>query len=374
MMTNKNYESAVDVLCLKGLPRDVSKFVLLKTYKGDGVGALSVGEDWLFMLDEFYPLFNVDATWHWCARNNKLNIMQHLYYRGIVPSNMSAIIEACAICDYLHILYWLENVGLLKKQNNVAMDYAVKCGHLEIVKFLYSMGYVITNQTLFHCVFNRHFSILQWQYNNSDLRCSEAEMLFAVGSGQLQIVKFIYANDNNGSFRYARDWIDHCLLASIESQQHIVSHWLFSKLNKKKLKRTLKYACNQGSLVMLQWLHLNCVNGWSSCLMDIACEQGNIAMVQWFHVNRKEGCTEKAMYYAIFCKNLELIKYLYENGYCYPCFSSRSSKYYAPKCIKKCDHENTDYCGCWSSYSTTVYDWLIDTLKIDRDEFYDMLY
>ena len=135
MMTNKNYESAVDVLCLKGLPRDVSKFVLLKTYKGDGVGALSVGEDWLFMLDEFYPLFNVDATWHWCARNNKLNIMQHLYYRGIVPSNMSAIIEACAICDYLHILYWLESVGLLKKQNNVAMDYAVKCGHLEIVKF-----------------------------------------------------------------------------------------------------------------------------------------------------------------------------------------------------------------------------------------------
>ena len=372
-MTNKNYESAVDILCLKGLPRDVSKFVLLKTYMGDGVSALSVGEDWLFLLDEFYPLFNVDETWQWCARNDKLNILQHLYSRGIVHSNMSAVIESCAICGYLHILSWFESVGLIENKVNFAMEYAVKSGHLEVTKFLHSVGYAITNKTLFYSVFNKHFDILQWQYSNSTLRCSISEMLFAVGSGELNIVKYIYDNDNTVLFRFGGQWIDHCLLTAVESKRHVVAHWLFGKLNKKNIKRTLEFACYQQSMGLLKWLHKKSVNGWTPRLMDIACEQGYFNMVHWFHMNRKEGCTEKGMYYAIRNKNLDLVKYLHARGYCYPCFSSKSSEYYAPKCIKKCDHENTDYCGCWSSYSTNVYDWLIDTLKIDRDEFYDML-
>ncbi len=132
--------------------------------------------------------------------------------------------------------------------------------------------------------------------------------------GELNIVKYIYDNDNTVLFRFGGQWIDHCLLTAIESKRHVVAHWLFGKLNKKNIKRTLEFACYQQSMGLLKWLHKNSVNGWTPRLMDIACEQGYFNMVVWFHMNRKEGCTEKGMYYAIRNKNLDLVKYLHAKG------------------------------------------------------------
>ena len=68
----------------------------------------------------------------------------------------------------------------------------------------------------------------------------------------------------------------------------------------------MDYAAEKGNLEVIKWLHYNRNEGCTKKAMNWAANNGNLEIVKWLHENRKEGCTTDAMDWASGNGNIEI--------------------------------------------------------------------
>ncbi|EFA75539.1 hypothetical protein PPL_11044 [Heterostelium album PN500] len=76
--------------------------------------------------------------------------------------------------------------------------------------------------------------------------------------------------------------------------------------------RTVANAVRLDNLQLVEWLHYNHSELFTSSTMDLSAKIG-LSLVKWFHSNRTEGCTIGSMINASFNHDFETVKWLREN-------------------------------------------------------------
>jgi len=155
----------------------------------------------------------------------------------------------------------------------------IKHGHLELVKWLYDIGFVVEEATgIDTAAYYGRLNIIKWLHKNTNESCTEEAMDGAANNGHLDVVIWLHKNRDEGCTYNA-----------------------------------MNYASSYGYLDIVKWLYKNRTEGCTTYAMDRAAENGHLNTVIWLHKNRDEGCTYNAMNYAASHGHLDIVKWLYEN-------------------------------------------------------------
>jgi hypothetical protein len=245
--------NAVEILNLKGLHLDISRYVVLQTYKHCGVDALKSGDHWLFSMEEFYPLKDCYETLKVAIEKGYLDVIKLCYQYNSIDW------KSC---------YWTQ------------MECAVWHGHLEIVK---------------------------WLHENTDVKCTRWAMDWAAQRGHLDILIWLHENRSEGCTVKAMD------CASEEGHLDVVK-WLHEHRSEGCTSYAMDSAAHRGHLEVVKWLHEHTKKGCSHWAMVYATWKGHIDVVKWLHENKPgESCNYGTKYMCDAKADLEVLKWHCDN-------------------------------------------------------------
>ena len=250
--------NAVEILNLKGLPYDVSQYVVLQTYKGCGVDALKAGQSWLFSLDAFYPLKDPYQTWNYAASNGHLDVVKwlHEYTK-----------EGCT---------------------HLAMDRASENGHLEVVKWLHehrSEG--CTGAAMDRAASNGHLEVVKWLHEHRSEGCTHLAMDYAASNGHLEIVILLHHNGVKFS--------DRMFVTTVRNGHLHVVKWLYQNISKHwhDANSAIDIAISNGHFKMVKWLMEHMHRCPSIDVMNAAALSGYHDIIQWLNNTYGYNCNVK---------------------------------------------------------------------------------
>ena len=128
---------------------------------------------------------------------------------------------------------------------------------------------------------------------------------WACKNGHLDVVKFLHKNRTKGCTTYAMN------LASKYGHLEVVKFLHENRTEGCTTDAMIWASCN-GHLEVVKWLHENRTEGCTFHAMDDASQYGHLDVVKFLHENRTEGCTVYAMYFACQNGHLEVVKFLNE--------------------------------------------------------------
>ena len=148
--------------------------------------------------------------------------------------------------------------------------------------------------------------------SDKTVRLKDKDVLrMACDYGKLEIVKFI----DWPSIDPISDISEHDILVRIivaKGHAHILK-WLHLK-GKKLEEGLINFACKEGQLEIVEWLHNNWPDGCNIEAMNLAANRGHLQIVKFLNENRTEGCNQFAMDDASEHGHLEVVKYLHYIG------------------------------------------------------------
>jgi hypothetical protein len=164
---------------------------------------------------------------NWAIKGGFLNYLKYLNnkHQCIGEYDLKSIRYCATVGDLKVLQYCHENINPIT-ENSDLLDRAAWFGHVDLVKYLHSIG----------------------------SKCTTDAMDGAAEEGHLEIVKFLHENRKEGCTNYAMD-----------------------------------RAALWGLLKVVEWLHLNRTEGCSAKAMEYAHRHNHTAIVNWFRVNRKEA-------------------------------------------------------------------------------------
>jgi ankyrin repeat protein len=223
------------------------------------------------------------------------------------------------ICNYLQVndfkllhneynLSWkiyLKNTELRKmdsyiKYNNGLINWACKYNYIEIIKFLYEMGYRGTKESMDIAILNDNLEIVKFLYDKG-LMPNEFILDLVCKYGYLDMLKYLCSIGLKCTY--------YCInSASCNGHLEIIKFLHSIKCNYSE--DALYYASSNGYLNILKYLYntYGCMNN-SFWEVDNACKNNHFEVVKYLHSIGKKG-SNKAMLYACRNNNLEMIKYL----------------------------------------------------------------
>jgi ankyrin repeat protein len=217
------------------------------------------------------------------SKNRKYTIRKSYLYKqleGRKINTKNAVIEGrLEIIKYLYIIS-LKNVLQNIKHANVIINEASGNGHLETIKYFYSLGKTEASQNGINwAASGGHLKIIKYLYNKTykyDIERTEDGIDLAAEEGHLEVVKYLYSQGVKGS-NYGID------LAAINDDLRVVKY-LYSQ-GVKGTKYGVDYSSRYGHLEVVKYLY------------SIGLE-GNVIAVNW----------------AAGYGHLEVVKYLYSKG------------------------------------------------------------
>ncbi|KAJ3402177.1 hypothetical protein HDV05_008694, partial [Chytridiales sp. JEL 0842] len=165
----------------------------------------------------------IDEAMYQAAANGHLNVVKFLYeyhQKGSFPG----MVTACKN-GHLSVVKYYANVVLYEPEGSM-INYAAEAGHLRTVKFIHrqlSTAASRTSKALFHVIRVRP---------PSAENCTTDAVDFAVKNGHIDVVKFLLCNREEGYSKKALDFAmalsktNACLSAALLSLLHQHSHLL----------------------------------------------------------------------------------------------------------------------------------------------------
>ncbi|KAH9112342.1 hypothetical protein AeMF1_013314 [Aphanomyces euteiches] len=209
----------------------------------------------------------------------------------------------------LHLLEWLHAHDPCGYTCSVQdMDVAALCGHLHIVQWLHEYHTEgCTKAAMNLAARNGHLHIIQWLHEHRNEGCTVHAMDWAAWRGHLHVVKWLHEHRREGCSVNA-------LVLAHEAHQTDIVEWLLMHRRSDVLQpNAMVQAARRGNLALIQWLHLQIPEGWSTRIMDEAAMGGHLELVRWLHANRSEGCTTSAMDTALDRGHWTVVQWLHLN-------------------------------------------------------------
>ncbi|EGG18625.1 hypothetical protein DFA_04120 [Cavenderia fasciculata] len=258
------------------------------------------------------------------AMFGRLDIVKYLHFNRTEGCTTNAM-DGAALNGHLNVMEWL-NYNRKEGVTKQAMDLASQQGHFQIVKWLESRNKGCTTNAMDNA---KTLEIFQFLEKNGK-RCTSLAMDNACLKGDLDFVKYIHFNRNEGCYQQAVinacnsgnfELIKFILLGIKECPPQAVdsaiekdcSLEIIEYLGQECTSRGMEYAIIYGRLDVIQYFHKKYPKSnvlWSRNTLNLAATFDKLDIVKFIHENRSEGCTTDAMDNA---KNIEVTKFLHFN-------------------------------------------------------------
>jgi ankyrin repeat protein len=262
-----------------------------------------------------------------------------------------AILFACGN-GHLDIVKYLFNISIqLHVYHNVMFRTACENGHLHVAKWLRKNVaiYIKDNEFLFHtCCKNGHLHIAKWLlYLNNDIDIlSQNRSVFVetCSNGHLEVVEWLYTLDIGFQHKMI---LEMSFISAIKKNQLLVVKWLmatqvmFQGLNFQKYIYLFQEVCQNGDLLMAQWL----------------LEQKEKQL--GYQINYKDDKVKVQQIFEICClrNRIQVVKWLVSI-----CSEINISKYFLQICHNASIHDHVE-----------IIEWLFDLYPVLLHTKYDIL-
>jgi hypothetical protein len=258
----------------------------------------------VFLYEEYYKYYEKEFAikktktlfWEMCGYHGRLRILQELYARQMYPKkNKSCMEQACrgghlaivkwlvehnkpcgvnalntaAAKGHMEIVQYLHEMG--KPHTDDAMHLASRGGHFTMVKWLFEHGYGGAKKALASAIEEGHFPIVQYLWERG-VRTSNYSS-YALCSGNLEVVKYLYESQPNG--------FQNVTLTTPIFLQHLdVAQWLFQQGVRTCEESAILPLAMEGKLPFLQWI---CQVGipLPKDIMELAIIGKHIPTIEW---------------------------------------------------------------------------------------------
>ena len=235
------------------------------------------------------------------------SVSRALLYLGMERLNDStranALFQAAAKDGHLDVLKWGQSYGykLETMLDKHTFAKAALFGHLEVVKYLRTLGIPWDKNTCRYAARNGHFELLKWVRAN-ECPWDKRTCAYAAMRGHLEILKWARANqcpwdEYTCSYAAANGHLE--LLKWCRANQCPWNKW------------TCSYAAANGHLDLLKWCRANQCP-WDEATCALAAANGHLDLLKWCRANQcpwdEDTCTNAAAY-----GNLELLKWARAN-------------------------------------------------------------
>lgn len=191
-----------------------------------------------------------------------------------------------------------------------AMTMAVESNHFNLVKFLYEN---IKNKWNFDdilrtCIRYNRVDVFEFIYNRMKSKYPYPTNILsmAIKCGSLEITKFLFEKHI-----YSYNDVDITEVAS--DGYWDVLMFLYDKNIKVFTPKIIDIAASSGQLNIIKFCHTNNIDGFTTNTFDVAAENGHIEIVKFLSLNRREGCTALAAIFASQNNHKDIIKFVVEN-------------------------------------------------------------
>lgn len=253
------------------------------------------------------------------------------------------------ICQHPEIVHWVHDRSRLAKVY-IWLDKSIEQGDLEFLKWVHKQRKRHRNSFGDGCISKAaeagHLEVLQWLNKHEDDWFSEMAMHSAAKGGHLELLKWLESVDSerpdfqgeyklpgseaaqNGHLDVVKWLVEECDLffseastrfywharamdAAIEAGDRSMLDYLSNNRPFECTTRGLTKATVRGDLEMVKWLH---ENGFKSTgdPKEYAAEHGHLAILQWLFEISPES-TEEVMNCAVSNNHLNVVKWLHGN-------------------------------------------------------------
>ncbi|KAE8880982.1 hypothetical protein PF007_g15202 [Phytophthora fragariae] len=193
------------------------------------------------------------------------------------------------------------------------MEVAAGNGDLDAIKWLYANGLEGSLHSSINMLRNAaecgYLELVKWMYTYLPQRYKTYAMEAlekAAANGHLDVVKWLVAV-------LPKDCRSHAIDGAAGSGYLEIVKWLHENTNAGCSHRAMDLAASSGRMRVLVWLHENTSAGCSVDAMDGAAANGHLDVVKWLHKNRSEGCSVKAIERAAGRIDLKMVMWLREH-------------------------------------------------------------
>jgi hypothetical protein len=333
------------------LPKDAELKYLLKQYKGCGAEALNTNNDWLFYMEEFYPLHDFEEAFDAAGKNVEIlkllwnshkdridDYILHggwataLTYRNVmccewfqsntkIPKELSGLLCSRHIesaCEHGDLKFAKYIKSICKKDDKITnfsndfykkcIVYAVKSNKLEMVQWVHENLDVTENNGAMDAAIGKGLTdIVFYLHSFSDYKVTSIGIANAMKEISIETLKWVRENYPSASFRNRTE--DAARYGRLDILQWMHKEGLYNRCAPFGLSNAAKY----GHLEVLKWLHEHEHDEYTHYAMDEAAENGHLDVVIWLHENTKAGCTEYAYVKTLENGFLSVVVWLHEN-------------------------------------------------------------
>lgn len=329
---------------------------------------------WLenYLLSEI-PNGASQAILRFAVFHGHLNMLTGEFFRAEESLQMINALDHPLVCQHPAIVRWI------RKESDhalvVLLDVAMKKGDLEFIKWLHNTlgtadSVMTSDKGSYNAVQTGQIEILRYLHDQGQEYHFDGAMHCAAKAGNLDVVKFLYANRLNSSdfdepgpeaalhghleiikwivdeFKFSNlaarcVWFLKAMDCAISAHDRRIIDYLSEHWPSGCIKRGVDQAIKGGNLDMVQWLYANGFKhyvdpkvqatshghlsvlkwlyenvpdeGTTTDVMDSAAGENHLDVVEWLHENREEGCTAEALLVAASNGHLEMIQWLQSN-------------------------------------------------------------
>ncbi|RHY29588.1 hypothetical protein DYB32_005043 [Aphanomyces invadans] len=231
-----------------------------------------------------------------------------LLYNMHVPNGfplVNTLIHVSACHGHVNILRFLSIVGYT---NHVLaefvspMEIASRGGHLAFIQILHT-GYgrpsIDSDQPK-----KKKPRSVQQDHQIPLANFSERALAFAAKQGHVDVVKYICTV---GGITTSPDALD---LAAMGGHSPVVKFLTEPLPSMPATTLAMDHAASQGNLDLVEFLHAHRTEGCTPAAMDAAASHGHIDVVKFLHSNRHEGCTKDAVDHAAANGFADIVQFL----------------------------------------------------------------
>lgn len=249
-----------------------------------------------------------------------------------------------ALNGHLDVLEWLDavNFSWLEIISSDVVWQVLTKGRVDTVKWIYKRFYANDHPDAVepdNKAGNGPLELLQFMYSAGMAECPEDAMKWAVGTGRVDLLRWLYENDREYCWgdlvvrsameQAAREGHLDVLKFLFETQpegirpmvmpaaagrnQRAIVEWWRQIQPHGDLECPVEAAASSGHIEMAVWLLRNCGGICTTSAMDIAAMHGHLDMVKWLHDHGTAGCTTSAMNQAATRGRLDIVRWLHDN-------------------------------------------------------------